>query len=282
MGKSKAFRAAIARRRAAKVQAKHAHKKAFKPGKERDKILNALRHCCIPKKVENPSKGYDDAVYETYDIVHAEWMKWRKANYSERPRAKRKTPWYTMPGGKRLYNYETRTKAWGMQTDYFRVPSPASIYHERTIGKKMTHEEYKERLIEAKLADWVKKNPRPVPKNDAQKDLFEAQFMVPWVQAHTEAREKIVKFVENIGNRVKVFARYERDTGPNMYPTKIMELRSDGKPLIEKSGYYNNQDSSVVRKVQRAANALSKQDPSLIALKIVDMDHELIVVPKAA
>lgn len=244
---------------------------------------------CIPKKVDNPHVtinkdgkkvlDYDLSLLSTYREIKAEWQKWRKANYSGKPHSKNKTPWYTMPGGKRLYNYETRTKRWGMETAYFRVKSPADIYNKKTTIPKMTRDRYNELLIEAKLKDWEKKHPRPIKKDDAQKDLFEAQFMVPWVDEHTKAREKIVDFVNNIGNRAKIFARYEGDDG---YPTKIMELRSDGKKLISDSGNFPNSDSVTVRKVQRAANIISMKNPKLIALKIVDKNQELIVIPKAA
>lgn len=244
---------------------------------------------CIPKKVDNPHitinkddekvLDYDLSLLSTYREIKAEWQKWHKAKYSGKPNSKNKTPWYTMPGGKRLYNYETRTKQWGMMTAYFRVKSPADIYNQKTIIPKMTRDRYNELLIEAKLKDWEKKHPRPIKKDDAQKDLFEAQFMLPWVDEHTKAREKIVDFVNNIGNRAKIFARYEGDDG---YPTKIMELRSDGKKLISDSGNFPNNDSVTVRKVQRAANIISMKNPKLIALKIIDKNQELIVIPKAA
>lgn len=238
----------------------------------------ALRHRRFKLLKEEETNKIPVQKNELNESIRKEWIKWRKAKYSERPKAKRKTPWYKMPGGKRLYNYETRVRNWGMVTDYFRIIPPAKIYYDRTILKKMTHEEYKQRLIDAKLSDWVKKHPRPIPKDDAQKDLFEAQFMVPWVAEHTQARENIVKFVDNIGNRATVYARYEGDDG---YPTKVMELKSDGKKLISDNGNFANMESTVVRKVQRAANSLHKKNPKLIALKIVD-NQELIVIPKAA
>jgi len=219
---------------------------------------------------------------ETYDEVKAKYKAWNKEHYSGLKHSKRKSPWYVMTSGKQ-YNFETRKTSWGEHTDYFRVLSEAGKFHNLHTISKTTHEQYKERLIEAKLKDWEKKHPRPIPKDDKQKDLFEAQFMVPWVDEHTKAREEIIKFVDNIGNRAKVYARYEHDVGTNnLYPTKIMELRSDGKKLISDTGNHANFDSTVVRKVQRAANAIKAKDSKLIALKIVDKNQELIVIPKAA
>lgn len=216
-----------------------------------------------------------------YREIRDNWKKWNKVHYSGKKHHKRKQPWYMITKGKQ-FNYESRTQSWGEFVNYFRVMSQAGIFNKKYMNVKMTKERYETLLIQAKLIDWEKKHPRPVQrptKENPQLDLFETEFMVPWVIEHTDAREQIEKFVKNIGNRALVYARYEGDIG---YPSQIMKLRSDGHNFMSNNGNYANSVSINIRKVQRAANSLYENNPKLIALKIVDSGKECIIVPKTA
>ncbi|WP_173431833.1 hypothetical protein [Sharpea azabuensis] len=167
--------------------------------------------------------------------------------------------------------------SWGQCVSYFRVPSQSSISVKKTTIVKMTRQKYNSLLIEAKINDWLKKNPRPIEYNPLQPDLFEAEFMLPWIVKHTEAREKIINFVNQIGNKVKVYARYKGDVG---YPRKIMEFKSDHQKLMILDGAYaNHLWSKSIQKGQRTANILAKINPDFIALKVVDGKQECILVP---
>lgn len=269
------IRSAVAARR--KAAATRQHKK---------ECLGHATNSCIPKKVDNPNitinkegklvLDYNLDALAPYREIKAKWQKWNKEHYRGKRHSVRKKPWYTLLSG-RCFNYEERPMGEnGKQVAYFRVKSEMGKFYDRTIIPKMTRTKYNDLLIEAKLKDWEKKHPRPIPKDDAQKDLFEAQFMVPWVAEHTKARERIVEFVNNIGNRAQVYARYIGDTG---YPHKIMNVRSDGKPFMIIDGKYNNYESSVINRVQRAANSLHENNPRLIALKVIEGSKECIVVP---
>lgn len=275
MAKNKIRPAVAARRRAATTRR---HKK---------ECLGHATNSCIPKKVDNPYitinkdgkrvLDYNLDALAPYRELKKKWQTWNKEHYSGKH--KRKIPWYLATRGK-CFNYEEREFSWGKATKHFRVLSELGNFHNRVTHRKMTHEQYNELLIEAKLKDWEYKHPRPIPKDDKQKDLFEAQFMVPWVDEHTKAREKIIEFVNNIGNRAKVFARYQDDIG---YPTKIMELKSDGSKFMIIDGKYTNYLGSVnIRKVQRAADSIKENNPKLIALKIVDREQQCIITPKVA
>lgn len=249
---------------------------------------------CIPKKVDNPNitvnedgklvLDYNLDALAPYREIKAKWQKWNEKFYPDVVKykhghiiyhTKRRHPWYMITKGKQIA-YHSMKKNWGEISNWIRIKSESGVFHDKHIIPKMTHDKYNELLIEAKLKDWEKKHPRPIPKDDAQKDLFEAQFMVPWVDEHTKARERIVEFVNNIGNRAQVYARYIGDTG---YPHKIMNVRSDGKPFMIIDGKYNNYESSVINRVQRAANSLHENNPRLIALKVIEGSKECIVVP---
>lgn len=243
---------------------------------------------CIPKKVDNPNitinkdgkkvLDYNLDLLTPYREVKEKYVKYNKEHYSGKKNSIRKIPWYTMTSGK-CFNYEEREEPFGKATKYYRIPSEAKIFTDKTTIPKMTHEKYKELLVDAKLKDWEKKHPRPIPKDDAQRDLFEAQFMVPWVDEHTKERERLIEFVNNIGNRAKVFARYDGDKD---YSTRVMSLKSDGCTFMKKEGKFTNYDSPNIRKVQRAADSIKENNPKLIALKIVDREQECIIVPKIA
>ena len=267
-----------------------ARRKAAATLRHKKECLGHATNSCIPKKVDNPNitineegkpvLNYNLDALKPYREMKERWQMWNKKHYRGKKHSKRNKPWYMMTTG-RCYNYEERPLGEnGKQTAYFRVKSEAGQFHDRYIIPKMTRTRYNELLVEAKLKDWEKKHPRPIPKDDAQKDLFEAQFMVPWVDEHTKAREKIIEFVNNIGNRAKVYARYEGDVG---YPTKVMELKSDGSKFMIIDGKYTNHlDSVNIRRVQRAANLMHEDNPKLVALKIVDKNQECILVPAQA
>lgn len=286
MAKNK-IRPAVAARRKAAMTARH-----------KIECLGHATNSCIPKKVNNPNitineegkpvLNYNLDALTPYREMKKKWQAWNKrfapdvvtykrgaCIYSRR----RRSPWYMMTSGKQK-KYGVKTYDWGQASAWVRVKSEAGKFHDRYIIPKMTRTRYNELLVEAKLKDWEKKHPRPIPRDDAQRDLFEAQFMVPWIDAHTKAREKIIEFVNNIGNRAKVYARYEGDDG---YPTKVMELKSDGSKFTIMDGKYTNHlDSANIRRVQRAANLMHKDNPRLIALKIVDKGQECILVPAQA
>lgn len=300
MSKSKAFRAAIARRRAARVKVKHTHKSVLKPNKNREKIHISLTYCPIPKGSikDNPwvkteevdgkkvhFLGWNLDALASYRDIKAKWQKWNKRFYPDVVKykhghiiyhTKRRHPWYMITKGKQIA-YHSMKENWGEYSHWIRVKSESGVFHDRTIITNMTHDKYKELLIDAKLKDWEKKHQRPIPRDDKQKDLFEAQFMIPWIDEHTKAREKIVEFVNNIGNRVKVFARYKNDVEGYMH--KVAELKSDGSKFMILDGKYANYDSQVINKVQNLANKIYKTNKKLIALKVVDKTQECILIP---
>lgn len=198
---------------------------------------------------------------------------WNKKHYSGKRFAKRKQPWYMLTTGKQ-YNYEERTMPYGQCVNYFRVRSEVARFNQRT--GKLTRSQFLDRLIQAKVDDWERKNPRPVKHDPLQKDLFEEEFMDDWYIKRLQVREKARTFVMNMGTKVTVFARYVGDTG---YPRKVAEFRSDHKVYAIENGHYTNPESMDLKKAQRIANRLCLRDSNFIAVRVTDGKQSCILCP---
>lgn len=211
---------------------------------------------------------------EYHKDIKKRWLEWNKKHYSGLRFTKRKAPWYMMTTGKQ-YNYEERTMPYGQCVSYFRVASEAAIFN--SCRHNLSHEQYQEKLVEAKLKDWEKKHPRPIPYSDTEKDLFEPLFMNKWHEERNRAKKEIINFVHKIGSKVLVYARYVGDVG---YPRRIMEFHSDHQKLMILDGKYaNHLGSKTIQRVQQLANKLGHDDPRLIALRVVDGSQECILIP---
>lgn len=202
-------------------------------------------------------------------------IEWNKKHYSGLYLRKRKQPWYMITSGKQ-YNYEQRTEPYGEAVQYYRIKSQAAKAYEKTVNKKLTHEEYKKRLIQAKLNDWIRKNPCPIDTTSQQKDLFESEYLPKWNEAKEKMLKNICDIVENIGNKVFVYARYK---GDDTYYRKIMEFKSDGRKLMILDGSYaNHMWSKSIKRAQKRANLLGKDD-NFVSLMVVDGNQKCILVP---
>lgn len=206
---------------------------------------------------------------------------WNKQHYSGlalNPRHKyhRKKPWYMMTTGKQ-YNYEERTEPYGQAIQYYRVLSQAAKAYNKTVIKKLTREQYKERLIQAKLNDWIRKNPCPIDIKSQQKDLFEEEYLTKWNEAKEKMLENITHIVNNLHNRVCVYARYK---GDDTYSKRIMEFKSDGRNLMILNGAYaNHMWSNSIKRAQKRANMLGRTNPNFVSLMVVDGKQKCILIP---
>lgn len=223
----------------------------------------------------NNTKSLLDAI-GYHREVKRKCKEWNKKHYSGLTLKghRRKKPWYMITTGKQ-FNYEERKMNWGAIVDYFRVPSQAAKAYDKTIIKKTTREQYKQRLIKAKLDDWIKNNPCPVDTKSIQKDLFEDEYLPKWEEAKEKALENISNIVENIGKKVVVYAHYKKDTG---YNQEVMKLKSDGKKLMTLNGAYVNYASKSIRRAQKCANLLAK-DCNFVSLMVVDGNQKCILIP---
>lgn len=209
-------------------------------------------------------------------------IEWNNTHYSGlnfgvsyKYKTRRKKPWYMITTGKQ-YNYEERKEPYGTAVNYYRVLSQAAKAYNKTITKRLTHEQYKQRLIQAKLNDWVRKNPCPIDTTSQQKDLFEEHYLSKWNEAKEKMLENITNAVENMGNRVSVYARYKNDMG---YSKKIMEFKSDGRNLMILDGAYaNHMWSNSIKRAQKRANLLGKDD-NFVSVMVVDGKQKCILIP---
>ena len=211
-----------------------------------------------------------------YRDIKQRCMEWNKKHYSGRRNTKRKTPWYMITTGKQ-YNYEERKEPYGTAVKYYRVRSQAAKFYDKTIIRKMTHENYVELLINAKLQDWIKKHPCPIDVHSIQKDLFEDEYMAEWNENKQKALENITKNVRNVGNKIIVYARYKGDIG---YPHKIKELKPDNKQFIVENGMFINRKSKSIITAQKCANKMT-EDPNFISLMLVYKQDKCIIVPQS-
>lgn len=215
---------------------------------------------------------------EYYRNIKEECKKWNRTHYSGLilHHKKRKAPWYMITTGKQ-YNYEERTESYGQAVQYYRVLSQAAKSYNKTIIKKTTHQQYISRLIDAKLQDWIKKNPCPIDMNSPQKDLFEAEYLPEWTERREKALKNITQIVTNMSNKVVVFARYKKDVG---YPHKVMEFKSDGQKLMILDGAYaNHLWSNSIKRAQKRANSLGRCNPDFVSLMVIDGCQKCILIP---
>lgn len=177
-------------------------------------------------------------------------------------KGKRK-PWY-MLDTRKTYHYEERQKSWGAHTDFFRVPSEASIMYNRTIPKKMGRCAFMEALAQHKLAKWIRKNPRPIKEDCDQPDLFEAQYVPQWEAKRDLALERFRDFVVSVYDKLHVVGnRVDRKEG-KMVGKTVAEVNDVGGKGHDVT-YPNLQESDKLYKdATKAAVIAMDKDPTIV------------------
>lgn len=194
---------------------------------------STVKNCAIPAKVANPTpynnKTIDEA-YSWYDKIRNERIEYLKKHFSGKkdrnPRKHNKRPWFLLTKGK-CYNYESRAMSYGMCTDYFRVPSETEILNKKNTPKKLNRTEFMEALVQAKLKDWEKKNPRPIKTDTDTKDLFEDQFIPQWEKAREEALEHIRDVVVSMYHKLKVVGNKVDYAKGRMKPEVVAKIKDE-------------------------------------------------------
>lgn len=93
---------------------------------------------------------------------------------------------------------------------------------------KMNKAEYMEKLVEHKVAKWERKHPCPVdPGNN---DLFEEEFMKPWLLEKQLATERIRDFVISVYDKLPIMGNKLNKKDKRLDAVKIDEVKDiDGK-----------------------------------------------------
>lgn len=130
------------------------------------------------------------------------------------------------------------------------------------MPKKQTFEDFIEGMTKCKMFNWYKKHPKPVNKDKMMQDLFENQFVAQWKEEEEKAIVRAREFVLSVYDKCKMYGRFKtgEDTYTEGYSVEI--------GTVQKS------------KAQQKTNNLRKQNPNLVATKVVNKNSEKIILPK--
>lgn len=153
------------------------------------------------------------------------------------------------------------------------------------ITKKMNRVEYMEKLVQHKLMRWIRKNPAPVKQDDMQQDLFESEFMTPWIQAKSDAENRFRDFVVSVYDKLPLTGRFKINrNGTTAYQEKLIAEVKD----INGEGHHINDlkpnESKLLKKVQEITNIVHAKNKNLVATNLRDHKHTKgrMILPKAA
>lgn len=137
----------------------------------------------------------------------------------------------------------------------------------RKVPKKHGSAWYLEALAQHKLARWEKSNPRPIPIDNKQKDLFEEQYIPQWEAAREKALERIRDFVVSVYDKLNVIGnKVDHESGKMVgnVVAKIKDIDQKGHNVL----YPNLKRSDPLYKeaLNVAEKAMEKDS------KIVDCD----------
>ena len=145
---------------------------------------------------------------------------------------------------------------------------------------KMNRIEYMEALVKHKLAKWERKNPKPI-QDESEKDIFEEEFMAPWMIARNRAEERIRDFVVSVYDKLLLTGRFK--VGESKYTEeKVAELKD-----INGEGHHINAlpaSSKLLKKAQDITNKTKVKRPNLVATNLRDHKKQKgrIILPQAA
>lgn len=103
--------------------------------------------------------------------------------------------------------------------------------YNKTVPKRMTREEFWEKLAQGKLEKWIKKHPRPIKDNVNEPDLFEAQYVPEWEAERDAALERFRDFVVSVYDKLHIVGnRVAKEPHGHMEGSTVAEVKDvDGK-----------------------------------------------------
>ena len=147
---------------------------------------------------------------------------------------------------------------------------------------RMNRVVYMEKLVEHKLARWIRKNPPPIQQDDEQKDLFEQQFMQPWIEARDAATERFRNNVISTYDKLTLTGRFKKNE--HQYEEKVVAEIKDIGGEGHKINDLNLKTSKLLKKAQDITNEIHKKNARLMCTNLRDHKkiHGRIILPKAA
>lgn len=243
-----------------------------------------VNNCTIPKIDKNLIVENTEA-YNTNNWYKEQRNKALKTieetNKTYKHKGKRK-PWY-MLDSRKTFHYEEQKESYGNRTDYFRIPSEASMMYNKTIYHPNTGSAwYMEQLVQHKLTKWEKKNPCPVKENQNPPDIFEQEYVVPWKAEREVALERIRDVVISMYDTLPLLGRFETKNGTFIEKeiANIKDVNMEGHKINE----LNHKTSKLLKIAKKTTNDVKKKEKNLVCTRLMDHKHKKgrIILPKAA
>jgi hypothetical protein len=259
------------------------------------------KKCIVNTDIEANGNGkkWTNENTKWYSEIKETRKKYLKEHYSGRhndpanPKhgfKKCKQPWYKLTCGK-CYNYEERKTSFGAMTTVFRIPSEMKVMNERLNPKKMTQQEYWEKLTQHKLDKWIRKNPAPIaPKVDPiSPDAFAEQDQLAykakqseWEKMRDAAEERFRDFVISMYDKLPLSGRFEKSDN-NYVEEKVAEIKDvngEGHRVNE----LNPKTSKLLKVAQKKTDEVKAKRHNLVCTNLKDHKRQKgrMILPKAA
>ena len=150
---------------------------------------------------------------------------------------------------------------------------------------KMNQIEYAEKLVQHKLARWVRRNPAPIKDDKTQQDLFEKEFMTPWIALKNAAEERFRDFVVSLYDKLPLTGRFKiNPKGAAVYQEELIAEIKD----INGEGHHINDlkpgKSKLIKKAQEITDKVYARHGNLMCTNLRDHKRTKgrIILPKAA
>lgn len=180
---------------------------------------------------------------------------------------------------------EPEKSLWTIPEGGFKQPkSLRKKYNPYTIHK-MNQIEYAEKLVQHKLARWMRRHPAPIKDDKTQQDLFEKEFMTPWIASKNSAEERFRDFVVSLYDKLPLTGRFKiSPKGTAVYQEELIAELKD----INGEGHHINDlkpnESKLIKKAQKITNEVHAKRANLVATNLRDHKRTKgrILLPKAA
>lgn len=160
-------------------------------------------------------------------------------------------------------------------------PSDYTKFPDHTY-KPMSRERYNKALISHKTNKWIRKNPRPIPQNDKEPDLFEQEFMAPWKEAYNKAIEHIREVVLSKRDKLPLTGRFQK-SDTEFVEEKVATIKdTDGEG--NKINHLDPKKSPLLKKAQKKTNQVKAKRSNLVCTNLRDKKNQKgrIILPRAA
>lgn len=141
---------------------------------------------------------------------------------------------------------------------------------------------YMEQIVQHKLAKWERKNPCPIKQGDNPPDIFQKDFLEPWMAKKEAALEHFRDFVVSVYDKLPLTGRFQK-TDNDFIEEPVAEIKD-----IDMEGHKINKldpnKSKLLKKAQKVTNAVHAKRQNLVCTNLKDHKRQKgrIILPKAA